>query len=175
MTATLIFVVLALVLLVVFAFLAARRTKDVADVERAFASLRSLDIQAFRNLVDPEEDVFLRSRLSMSDFKRLKRERAEAALAYVKALSHASLEFARFGGVAQRNADPDIAASGKQIANSAINLRLQALNASVRLKLTVTFPTLPARPLRPLLEQYDRAHYLMLRHNGLRRADSRTS
>jgi len=175
MTATLVFILLALILLAVFAVLATRRGKDQTDLERALAQLRSLDIVAFRNLVDPLEEAFLRSRLPAREFKKIKRERAQAALAYVKALSHASLQFARFGDVAQKSADPAIAASGQQIANSAVNLRLQALNATVRLSLTAAFPTLPAHPLRPLLEQYDRAQYLMLKHSGLMRAESRAS
>jgi len=175
MTATFVFILLALILLAVFAVLAARRGKDQTDLDHALAQLRSLDIVAFRNLVDPLEEDFLRSRLPAHEFKKIKRERAEAALAYVRALSHASLQFARFGDVAQRSPDPAIAASGKQIANSAVNLRLQALNATVRLRLTAAFPALPARPLRPLLEQYDRAQYLMLKHSGLMRAESRAS
>jgi hypothetical protein len=170
---SLVFVLLAIVLFTLFAILAVRRTKDAPDVDRAFADIRSLDIEAFRNLVDPEEDAFLRSRLSPSEFRRIKRTRARATLAYVNALSSASLQFARFGDVAQRSPDPDIAASGRQIANSAINLRLHTFEARVRLTLTAAFPTLPARPLRPLLEQYDRANYLMVRHNGLSRHEVR--
>ena len=175
MSATFVFVLFALGLLAVFTTLAVRRAKDQSDVDRAFTQIRSLDIEAFRNLIDPEEEQFLRSRLPSSEFRKIKRERARAALAYVRALSSASLQFARFGDAAQRSSDPAIAASGKQIANSAINLRLQTLQARVRLGLTAAFPALPAHPLRPLLEQYDRASYLVLRHNGLTRAVGRAS
>ena len=45
------------------ATLAARRSKDMADLDQALATLRSLDIEAFRNLVDPEEEIYLRARL----------------------------------------------------------------------------------------------------------------
>lgn len=175
MSATFVFVLLALGLLSVFTILAVRRAKDAHDLDRAFSDIRSLDIEAFRNLIDPAEDDFLRSRLPSSEFRKIKRERAHAALAYVRALSSASLQFARFGDAAQRSSDPAIVASGKQIANSAVNLRLQTLQARVRLGLTATFPALPAHPLRPLLEQYDRATYLIVKHNGLTRALSRAS
>ena len=175
MSATLVFVLIALALLVVFATLAARRTKDLRDVDQALTTIQSLDIEAFRNLVDPEEEAFLRARLPEREFRRVKRERAWAALAYVKALSHASLQFARFGGAAQRSSDPAIAASGRQIANSAIYLRLRALDARVQLTLSAAFPGFGPRPLRSLLEQYDRAAYLLQNHNGLRRARSEES
>ena len=175
MTSTTIFVLIALALLAVFATLATRRTRELPDVERALTANRSLDIEAFRNLVDPEEEAFLRASLPAQEFRRIKRERAGAALAYMKELSNASLQFARFGDAAQRSPDPVIAASGKQIANSAIYLRLRTLDASVQLIWSATFPDLRPRPLRSLLEQYDRANCLLLKHNGLERAQSQAS
>ena len=175
MSVTLVFVLIALAFVVVFAILAARRTKDLRDVDQALTTIQSLDIEAFRNLVDPEEEVFLRARLPAREFRKVKRERARAALAYVKALSHASLQIARFGDAAQRSPDPAIAASGRQIANSAVYLRLRALEASVQLTLSAAFPGFGPRPLRSLLEQYDRAVYLLQNHNGLKRAQSQVS
>jgi cell division protein FtsL len=175
MSATLLFVLVALALLVVFATLATRRTKDFPDVDQAVTAMQSLDIEAFRNLVDPEEEAFLRASLPPQEFRRIKRERARAALAYVKALSYASLRFARFGDAAQRSPDPAIAASGRQIANCAIYLRLRALDASVHLILSTIFPGFGPRPLRSLLEQYDHAAHLLQNHNALKRARSQAS
>jgi hypothetical protein len=169
MTATFVFVLVALVLLAAFITFAIRRTRDLPDVDQAATVIQSLDIEAFRNLVDPEEEAFLRARLPPEEFRRIKRERTRVALAYVKALSHASLQFARFGDLAQRSPDPAIAASGKQIANSATYLRLRALDASIQLTLSAAFPRIGPRPLRSLLEQYDRAAYLLENHNGLMR------
>ncbi len=65
-------------------------------------------MEAFRNLVDPEEEEFLRASLPAQEFRRIKRERARTALVYVKELSKASLQFARFGDAAQRSPDPVI-------------------------------------------------------------------
>lgn len=175
MNATLVFVLIALALLVVFTILATRRTRNLPDVHQAFAAIQSLDIEAFRNLVDPEEEAFLRASLPIQEFRRIKRERARAALAYMKVLSSASLQVARFGDAAQRNPDPEIAASGRQIANSAISLRLRALDARMRLAWSATFPAMHPRPLRSLFEQYDHAAYLLQSHNGLQRARNQAS
>jgi hypothetical protein len=175
MSETLVFILLALVLLVVFTTLARRRSQDAPDLEQALAALRSLDIEAFRNLVSAEEEEYLRARLSPGEFVKVKRERARAALLYVNALSNASLQFARFAGAAQRNPDPALAASAKEIANSAVYLRVRALDAALRLTFSITFPAVPLHAARPLLEQYDRATYLIVRHNGLVRAESRAS
>ncbi len=172
MSSTIVFVLIAFVLVVLFAYLATRRTRDLPDLDRTVTAIRSLDMEAFRNLVDPEEEEFLRTSLPAQAFRRIKRERARTALIYVKELSRASLQFARFGGAAQRNPDPVIAAWGQQIANSAIYLRLRALDASAQLILSATFPGLHPRPLRSLLEHYDRASDLVLNHNALRRPHS---
>jgi hypothetical protein len=169
MSATLMFVLVALVLLAVFVTFAIRRTKDFPDLDQAATAIQSLDIEAFRNLVDPEEEAFLRVSLPPQEFRRIKRERAWAALAYVKALSHVSLQFARFGDAAQQSPDRAIAASGRQIANSAIYLRLRALDASAHLILSAIFPSFGPRPMRSLLEQYDRAAHLQQNHNALKR------
>lgn len=172
MSTPLLFVLIACALLLSFAYLAARRSKGLPDIDHALTTIQSLDIEAFRNLVDPEEEAFLRARLPVQEFRRIKRERALAALAYVKALSHASLQVARFGDMAQRSPDPAIAASGRQIANSATYLRLRTLDARVQLTLSATFPAFAPYPLRSLLEQYDRATYLLQNHNGLKRSRS---
>ena len=175
MSTTLLFLLIALALLAAFAILAARRTKDSPNLDQTVAAIRSLDVAAFRNIVDPGEEDFLRDALPPREFRKVKRERARAALAYVRALSDASLLFTRIGDAAQRSPDPALVASGRQIANSAVYLRLRVLDASTRLKLSIAFPDLPPRPLRSLLDHYDRATYLMLKHNGLRRVERRAA
>ena len=175
MSAAFVFVLVALVLLAVFVAFALRRSRDLPDVDQAATAIQSLDIEAFRNLVDPEEEAFLRASLPPEEFRKIKRERALAALAYVKALSHASLQFARFGDAAQRSPDSAIAASGRQIANSAIYLRVRTLDASVHLILSAIFPRFGPGPLHSLLEQYDRAARLLQNHNGLTRARRQAS
>jgi hypothetical protein len=170
-----IFISVAFTLLVLFAYLALRRRNDLRGLDQAMSALRSLDIEAFRNLVDPEEDKFLRTMLAPKEFNKIRRARVQAALAYVKALSDASLQFARVGGVAQRSADPAIAASGRQIANSATSLRMRTLEASASLLVSAAFPSFGPRPLPSLLEQYDRATHLLQNHQGLQRARNQAS
>ena len=169
MSATLLFVLIALLLLAGFAYAASRRSAPPPDLDHALSAVRSLDTEAFRNLLDPKEEMYLLSRLSPRDFRRIKRERARAALAYVRELSQAGLEFARYGSAAQRSDDPEIAASGKQIANSAIHLRLRALEAGVHLAIAATFPAHRLRSVEAVAEQYDRATHLLVRHNVLTR------
>lgn len=167
------FVLAAFAVLVLFAYLAVRRRCDLQLTGDASAVVRELDIEAFRNLVSPEEEQFLRSELPLSEFKKIKRERAQAALAYVDMLSKASLQLAQIGGAAQRSEDPAIVISGRQIADSASSLRLQTLKANANLRIAAAFPGLDARPLESLLDQYDRSIRAIQTHNSLQRARSR--
>ena len=175
MSETIIFVLIALALLLVFGSLVKRREHDTPGLDASLATIRALDIEAFRNLVNPEEEEFLRARLSPSEFRKIKRERTRAALAYLKALSNVSLQFARLGSTAQHNSDPVLAALGRQIATSATYLRLRTLDATLRLRVAFAFPDLPPYPLRSLFEQYDHAACLLVNHNGLSRSENRGS
>ncbi len=74
----------ALGILVYIAVRSRTRRLDLekADLEKAVQAFRSLDIEAFRNLVDSGEEAFLRNNLSPRKFREIKRQRAWAALIY---------------------------------------------------------------------------------------------
>ncbi len=46
--------------------------------------IEPIDIEAFRNLVSPTEDEYLRRRLPPGEFRRVQRERLRAAAAYIR-------------------------------------------------------------------------------------------
>jgi len=174
MTAALVFVLIAFLLLICFAYFARSRRKSLPEFGEAYAALRSLDLDAFRNLMDPGEDAFLRSRLPASQYRTIKRERTYAALAYVRELSHASLQFTAIGEAARRSANPAVAASGRQIANSAISLRLAVIEASIRLRFSAAFPGMDSNPVRSLLDQYHRATVQLHDHGALQARNQAT-
>jgi hypothetical protein len=49
---------------------------------------RPVDIDAFRNLVDPKEDGFLRANLRPREFRAIQRERARSAMDYIHNTTH---------------------------------------------------------------------------------------
>ena len=52
------------------------------SLEDPALQIRPVDVGAFRNLMDPEEEQFLRENLTKSDFRRIHRERLRAAIEY---------------------------------------------------------------------------------------------
>jgi len=164
-----VYVAIAVVLAALFAYLAARRRREPIAIDKARALMGLLDIEAFRNLVDPGEEAFLRSSLPPDQFRTIQRERAWAALAYVRTLSDIALEFSCFGHAALRSPDPRLVELGRQVAAGAVRLRLDALKASGRLFVAATFPGLPQRCPHSLFDQYERSTDLLLRYSALNR------
>src|SRR5262245_17484957 len=49
------------------------------------ADLHAIDVEAFRNLIDEDEEAYLRNHLPAREFRRVHRERMLAAVEYVRA------------------------------------------------------------------------------------------
>jgi hypothetical protein len=156
---------LALVILVCVALRSRARRLDLekADLEKAVRAFRSLDIEAFRNLVDSDEEAFLRDNLSPKKFREIKRQRAWAALIYAWEAGGAATALAKIGQAAQRSSDPKIAASGVQLTENAFRLRLQTIGACLHLLTGVVLPGVQSRSLPLLVDQYERAAETLFR------------
>jgi hypothetical protein len=168
MIITWILVAAGLFALGVMAYIAIRNRMGRTGIDGAISMIRSIDIEAFRNLVDPSEEEFLRCALSPKEFRKVKRERAWAALAYVRCAGRAAALFASAGQGAQRSSDPQIAESGMQIAHRALRLRLYSLQASLRLLGQAVLPGYNNRPLSSLIDEYERTAETLLRLGHLR-------
>jgi hypothetical protein len=163
-----IFVAIALFALGVLAYLATRNRTNRTGIDGAISMIRSIDIEAFRNLVDPADEEFLRCALSPKKFREMQRERAWAAFEYVRCAGRAAVLFASAGQAAQRSSDPQIAESGTQIAHRALRLRLYTLQASLRLLGHAVWPGNSNRPLSSLIDEYERTAETLLRLGRLR-------
>ena len=163
MSAAWILVGVALFALVILVYVAIRNRTRRVDLEEAVQTFRSLDIEAFRNLVDVAEEAFLRNNLSPRKFREIKRQRAWAALIYAWEAGRAAAALAQIGQAAQMSSDPKIAASGLQVAESAFRLRLQTILACLRLLTEILLPDLEGRPVPPLVDQYERASETLFR------------
>jgi hypothetical protein len=156
-------VAVAFLTLGILLYLAVRSRTRAVDLEKAVQEFRSLDIEAFKNLVDPGEESFLRSNLPPKKFREIKRQRAWTALIYTREAGRAATALARVGQAVQRNADPKIAASGVELAENAFRLRLQTIGAGLHLLTNIVLPDLQSRALPPLVEQYEHAAEALFR------------
>jgi len=171
-------VAIAFCALGIMVYVAIRSRTRPVDLEKATQAVRALDIEAFRNLIDPAEEKFLRDNLPPRQFRAIKRQRGWATLIYLWEAGRASTALAGFGQAAQRSSDPEMAAAGLQLTENAFRLRLQTVTAGLHLLPGIVFPTLQGRALPPLLDQYERAADIVFRlgrlssGGGLTRSES---
>jgi hypothetical protein len=155
-------VAVAFFALAILVYVAIRNRTRRVDLEETVQAFRSLDIEAFRNLVDSAEEAFLRDNLPPKKFREIKRQRAWAAFLYAWEAGRAATALAKVGQAAQRSLDPEIAASGVQVTENAFRLRLQTVRVSLRLLAEVLLPGLSNRSL-PSLDQYEPAAQTLFR------------
>ena len=121
--------------------------------------LTPVDLEAFENLADPEEEQFLRNNLSPADFRRVQRTRLRAAKLYVAVLSRNAAVLVSVGQSARSNADPNIAATGQEIVQRAIRLKIWCLVSLLRIDAAFLCPAYLS-PSSRIANQYMQVTYM---------------
>jgi hypothetical protein len=142
--------------LLVLAFLlwAARgQSQAIADLQDLPQQTKPVDVAAFRNLIDPGEEEFLRANLSGREFRLIQKQRTLAAIAYVRCAAHNASVLLRLGEVARRHPDPRVAAAAQQLVNRAVRLRIFAVLALMKLYPATVVPGARISP-KAVLDAY---------------------
>lgn len=121
---------------------------EVRNLQELEGCTRPVDLEAFRNLTDPQEEQYLRERLAPGEFRSIQRERLRAALEYVRRAAHNASVLLRVGEAARANADPEIAQAAGELVESALRLRLYALLAEGLLHARILVPGARWSPAR---------------------------
>lgn len=106
------------------------------------AQLTSFDLTAFENLTDPEEDAYLKRNLSGAEFRRAQRLRIRVAKMYVAVLSKNASTLVAVGQAARSDPNAEMAASGQEIFERALRVKVWCLLTAIRLNAGLAFPTL---------------------------------
>lgn len=123
------------------------------------SQLVPVDLEAFENLMDPEEEHYLRKNLSPAEFRRVQRTRLRVSKMYVAALSQNARVLVAVGQSVRSNADPAVAATGQEIVQRAIRLRIWCLLSLVRMNAAIVFPA-HLSPSSRLAHQYMLVTYM---------------
>jgi hypothetical protein len=136
-----IFLVIAAVLaLVVILRVTVTRSLQISSDASLASQIQPIDIVAFRNLIDPGEDAFLRRRLPAGEFRTVQRKRLHAMAAYVQAAGRNAEILVRIGQAAVSSADPHTGAAARQLVNDALWLRRNAAFALMRIYMALAWP-----------------------------------
>jgi hypothetical protein len=116
--------------------------------------IRSVDLRAFRNLMDPDEEDYLRRSLSPPDFRRIQRSRLRAAVEYIQCAASNAAVLMRVAQTARRSPDPATAQAAAKLIDNAVRLRGYAFQAIPKLYLAMVFPGRRFSPAR-VAESYE--------------------
>ena len=114
--------------------LQAKRSANLAG------TIRPIDIEAFRNLINPAEDDYLRCRLPPAQFRLVRRERLRAMATYIHVAARNAAMLMRVGEAALAAGDPRVAEAAHQLVNDALLLRRNTTVALARIYLALAWP-----------------------------------
>jgi hypothetical protein len=174
MTVTLILVLFALLALLYLLRLAKGHGSAIENVQGLPGGIRSVDIEAFRNLIDPTEEDFLRAHLPRAEFQRIQRERLRAAVEYISAAADNAVALIRMGEEARLSPEASVAEAGAKLVDGGIRLRLYSFQAIARLYMGIVLPGVRISTVG-LAESYERMTGLVFLLNRLQSSNRRIS
>ena len=136
-----IFIVIAAVLaLATILSVAVTQSLQVKRSSNLAVAIRPVDIEAFRNLINPAEDHYLRRRLPPSQFRMVRRVRLRAMAGYIQAAANNAAVLVRVGEAALAAGDPRVAEAAQQLVDRALLLRRNTTIAQARIYLALAWP-----------------------------------
>jgi hypothetical protein len=155
MNLAIIIVIAAVLALTTILSVAVTRSLQLRGIARTAGTIRPIDIEAFRNLIDPEEESYLRCRLPPARFRIVRRQRLRAMAAYVHVVASNATVLVRVAQSALASGDPNVAAAAQQLVNDALLLRRNSGVALARIYLALAWPNSDFAAAR-VVERYER-------------------
>jgi len=155
MTLAIVLVIAAILSLVFILRITVSRSLQVSGDFKLAGQIQPIDVEAFRNLVDLEEDNYLRRRLPPRQFRIVRRARLRATAAYVQAAGHNAALLVRIGTTALEVGDEQIAEAAQRLVHDAVLLRRNAAYAILRIYVARALPTWNLTA-SPVLNSYER-------------------
>jgi hypothetical protein len=152
MNLAIVLVIAALLALATILSVAVSRNLQIS--RRSVEAIRPIDIEAFRNLIDPAEDSYLKRHLPPAQFRVVRRERLRAMAAYVHVAGSNAVVLVRVGEAALASGDPQVAGAARQLVNDALLLRRNTTVALARIYLALAWPNSGFAAAR-VIERYE--------------------
>jgi hypothetical protein len=155
MTLTIVLVLAAAAALALILYTVAVRRGEIVSIARGAAQIQPVDIQAFRNLIDPAEDDYLRRHLAPKALRRVRRARLRAMAAYVSQAGRNAAVLARIGEGALDSNDAASREAAARLVNDALLLRRNAALTLLKIYVVLAWPN-SSRGAVPVVEGYER-------------------
>lgn len=155
MNLAIVLVVAAAISLLIILRLAVPQSLQNRQSANLALAVQPIDIEAFRNLINPAEDEYLRRRLPRTQFRLVRRERLRAMAAYVHVAGRNATVLVRVGEAALAGGDARVAEAAQQLVNDALLLRRNTTVAMARIYLALAWPSSEFAAVR-VAERYER-------------------
>ena len=140
MTLALSIVIAAVIALAIIVRVAVSQSLQTSRTAGPAAFIQPIDVEAFRNLVNPAEDDYLRLRLPPPQFRHVRRQRLLAMAAYVKAAGRNADVLIRIGHVALASSDARAVQAAQQLVTEATLLRRNAALSLAKIYVAMAWP-----------------------------------
>jgi hypothetical protein len=154
MNLAIVLVIAAVVALGVIVRLAVSRSLLAKRSLNSAPAIRLLDVEAFRNLINPAEDEYLRRRLPAAQFRQVRRARLRAMAAYVQVAAKNAGVLVGLGEAALASPDPRVAEAARQLVEHALLLRRNTTLALARIYVALAVPSSNFGAVR-VVERYE--------------------
>ena len=154
MTLAIILVIAAAVGLVFILGITVTRSLRISENSSLSAKIQPIDVEAFRNLIDPAEDEYLRRRLTASEFRLVRRQRLRAMAAYVQTAGRNAAVLVLIGQSALTAPDAETAEAARRLVDNALLLRRNAAFALFRIYVALAWPNSGLAAV-PVLHSYE--------------------
>jgi hypothetical protein len=140
MTITVLVIALALCAVVLFYTAVRSRRKQAGQ------TFRTVDLNAFRALMDRDDELFMKAKLPRHEFFHLKRQRIRVMVRYVARIAANASAVMRAGEAARLSPIPEVAHTAVQVMELAGQIRVQCLVAFTKLTMEYAMPSLQLTP-----------------------------
>ena len=133
----------ALILLIALVW---KRPARIIDLDRLAFELRSINVDAYLNLIDEREERYLREHLSPGTFRSVHRRRMFAAMEYTWYAARNARLLSRLAEGARLSSDPELVTAAENLQKQALALRLSAFQMMPQLFLSAVLPGAHSSP-----------------------------
>lgn len=161
MTLAILLVVFAMITLFVILRVSVSRSLRLRDANSP--RIEPIDVEAFRNLVNPTENEYLHRWLPAAEFRQVQRERLRAAAAYIRVAGRNATVLIAIGQAALAANDEKTAEAARQLVDSALLLRRNTTFALMKINFALAWPSvgLSATPVLVGYERLNRSAMLL--------------
>jgi hypothetical protein len=152
-----VFIAVFTVLAITGLFIAVRaQSQPIVSIDDLRARLNPIDLPALMNLIDSDEELYLRENLARRDFNFIRRKRLAATWDYLSRLSANAKLLVQAGQIIQHTSQGEQELEARALVADSVRLRTMVFVAKLSTAMKFVFPG-TASPIAEVLTHYSQS------------------